>query len=213
VSRAGPDTRDRVLDAAEAVVVRQGIANLTLEAVAADAKMSKGGLLHYFPSKDRLIEGLVARCAEHWRAEALEAFEKTPPGPGRMARALLSHIANAREWTEQCQQSSCAAFASLAQNPRLMQPMRDVYSELRRRMTEDGLSPGAGDAILLAMDGLWLNRVLGLSSVDQARMNRLRAALESLVIVPARTSKTLAARVSRTRARPARAKNTVRKPR
>jgi len=38
MGRPGPETRDRVLDAAEAVVVRQGIANLTLEAVAADAK-------------------------------------------------------------------------------------------------------------------------------------------------------------------------------
>src|SRR5262245_2229795 len=81
--------RDRMLDAAEAVVVRQGIANLTLEAVAAEAGMSKGGLLHYFPNKDRLVEGLVMRCAEHWRACSLEAFESVPAGPGRMARALL----------------------------------------------------------------------------------------------------------------------------
>ena len=213
MGRPGPETRDRVLDAAEAVVVRQGIANLTLEAVAADARMSKGGLLHYFPSKDRLIEALVARCAEHWRAEALEAFERTTPGPGRMARALLSHIANAREWTEQCQQSSCAAFAALAQNPRLMEPMREVYSDLRRRMTEDGLSPGAGDAILLAMDGLWLNRVLGLSSVDQARMDRLRIALQSLVDASGRSPKDRPARVSRVRARPARGKKAVRKSR
>jgi AcrR family transcriptional regulator len=202
MSPPGADTRDRVLDAAEAVVVRQGIANLTLEAVAAEAKMSKGGLLHYFPSKDRLIEGLVARCAEQWRAEALDAFERTPPGPGRMARALLSHIANAREWTEQCQQSSCAAFAALAQNPRLMEPMREVYAELRRRMTEDGLSPGAGDAILLAMDGLWLNRVLGLSPVDQARMDRLRTALESLVEASGRGAKDHTSGVSRGRRRP-----------
>jgi AcrR family transcriptional regulator len=189
MGRPGADTRDRVLDAAEAVVVRQGIANLTLEAVAAGARMSKGGLLHYFPSKDRLVEGLVGRCADQWRAGALEAFERTPPGPGRMARAMLSHLASAREWTEQCQQSSCSAFAALAQNPTLIEPMRRVYAELRRRLTEDGLSPGAADAILLAMDGLWLNRVLGLAAVDQARMDRLRVALESLIDASGRATK------------------------
>jgi AcrR family transcriptional regulator len=116
--------QDRMLDAAEVVVFRQGIANLTLEAVAAEAKMSKGGLLHYFPTKDRLIEGLVNRCAEHWRAGMLEAFEETPEGPGRMTRALLSHLDDAETWTEQCQQSSSAAFAALAQNPKLIEPMR-----------------------------------------------------------------------------------------
>ena len=57
-----------LLDAAEAVVARQGIANLTLEAVAAEAGISKGGLLHHFRTKDRLIEALVTRAAENWRA-------------------------------------------------------------------------------------------------------------------------------------------------
>lgn len=176
-----PTLRDRILDAAEAVVVRQGIANLTLDAVAAEARMSKGGLLHYFPSKDRLVEALVTRCAEYWREGSILAFEATPEGPGRMARALLSHLGNAREWTEQCQRSSSAAFAALAQNPRLIEPMRTVYSELRRRVAEDGLSPGIGETVLVAMDGLWLNRVLGLAPVDQTRMNRIRQTLESLV--------------------------------
>jgi hypothetical protein len=47
---------DRVLDAAEAVVVRQGIGNLTLEAVAAEAKISKGGLLYHSATASRTRE-------------------------------------------------------------------------------------------------------------------------------------------------------------
>jgi AcrR family transcriptional regulator len=82
---------DRVLDAAEAVVVRQGIANLTLEAVAAEAGISKGGLLYHFPTKDRLIDALVRRSAENWRTCYMDAYGRAPAGPGRMARALLSH--------------------------------------------------------------------------------------------------------------------------
>src|SRR5438034_644724 len=86
----------KLLDAAEAVVVRQGIANLTLDAVAAEAGMSKGGLLHHFPTKDRLVEALVARSAENWRACYMEAYGRAPEGPGRMARALLSYCHVAR---------------------------------------------------------------------------------------------------------------------
>lgn len=189
-----------MLDAAEAVVVRQGIANLTLDAVAAEARVSKGGLLHYFPNKDRLVEGLVVRCAEHWRAGTMKAYEDTPEGPGRMARALLGHLGDTKAWTQQCQQSSSAAFAALAQNPRLIEPMRAVYSELRAR-AEDGLAPGVGETILLALDGLWLNRVLGLAPVDQPRMDRIRRTLETLVkpTRPDRPRRTLSADRSRRR--------------
>lgn len=172
--------RDRVLDAAEAVVVRQGIANLTLEAVAADAGMSKGGLLHHFPNKDALVQAMVARCAEHWREHVREAYEAETPGPGRMARALLSHLKDPEGWTEQCQQGSCAVFAALAQNPALIEPMRTVYGELRTRLAADGLPPGVGETVILAIDGLWLNRVLGLAKVDKDLMDRVRGVLEPL---------------------------------
>ena len=42
--------RERILDAAESVVIEQGVTGMTLDAVAARAKVSKGGLLYHFPS-------------------------------------------------------------------------------------------------------------------------------------------------------------------
>ncbi len=41
MKRTTPKLQDRLLDATEAVVARQGIGNLTLDAVAAEARMSK----------------------------------------------------------------------------------------------------------------------------------------------------------------------------
>jgi AcrR family transcriptional regulator len=178
---AAPSLTDRVLDAAEAVVVRQGIGSLTLDAVAAEAGISKGGLLHHFASKDRLIEAMVLRCARGWRECVIGAYEDAAPGRGRMARAMLGHLADAKEWTDQCQQSSSAVFAALVQNPRLIEPMRGVYSELRQRLSEDGLAPGVGETVVAAMDGLWLCRVLGLATVDQGLMDRIRLTLEPLL--------------------------------
>lgn len=173
--------RDRVLDAAEAVVVRQGIANLTFEAVASEASISKGGVLHHFPSKDKLIEDMVTRCAENWREFSMIAYEHETAGPGRMARALLSHLGDAQLWTEQCQRSSSAVFAALAQNPVLIQPMRAVYDDMRRRLADDGLPPGVGETVIAAMDGLWLYRVLGLTTVDQKLMDLIRVTLERML--------------------------------
>jgi AcrR family transcriptional regulator len=173
--------RDKLLDAAEAVVVRQGIANLTLESVAAEAGLSKGGLLHHFPTKDRLIEGMVIRCAEHWRACSMEAYEQAAEGPGRMARGLINHgLSDAKSWTEQCRRSSAAVFAALAQNPALIEPMRAAYADVRERLVEDGLPAGVGEAVAAAIDGLWLYSVIGLP-VDQAQLVRMRAALEEML--------------------------------
>jgi AcrR family transcriptional regulator len=191
MERTTPKVQDTILDATEAVVARQGIANLTLDAVAAEARMSKGGLLHYFPSKDRLVEALVIRTAEGWRSCYTEAYERTPKGTGRMARALLDHcLSDAKCWTEELRRSSSAVFAALAQNPALIEPMRAVYADLHRRIAQDGLPPGVAEAVAAAIDGLWLDWVLGLVPLEQVRVVRVRRALEDMLAraAPARRS-------------------------
>ena len=175
--------RDKLLDAADTIVERQGIANLTLDAVAAEAGVSKGGLLHHFPTKDRLVEALVARCAENWRACYMGAWAETPEGPGRMTRALLGHcLSDSEAWTEQVRRSASAVFAALAQNPSLLAPMRSVHADLRRRIAEDGLPPGMGETVAAAIDGLWLNWVLGLAPLDPDMLSRVRESLEDMLV-------------------------------
>jgi AcrR family transcriptional regulator len=171
---------DALLDAAEAVVARDGITRLTLDAVAAEVGMSKGGVLHHFPTKDRLVEAMVVRSAEAWRATYMHAYELMPPGPGRMARALFHHcLSDAKGWTRELQRSSSACFAAYAQNPELIAPMRNVYSDLHERLKNDGLPPGVGEAVGAAINGLWLYFVLGLVPVNQDLVVKVRAALET----------------------------------
>jgi AcrR family transcriptional regulator len=173
---------DALLDAAEAVVARQGIASLTIDAVAAEAGMSKGGVLHHFPSKDRLVEAMVVRSAEGWRAHFSRAYELMPPGPGRMARALLHHcLSGTKGWTRDLQRGSSACFAALAQNPSLIAPMREVYSDLQERLAHDGLPPGVGEAVGATINGLWLYWVLGLVPVNQQLIAKVRLALEDVL--------------------------------
>ena len=56
-----PHARERVLDAYEELLSREGERYATLDAVAAKAGVSKGGLLYHFASKQALEEGLLAR--------------------------------------------------------------------------------------------------------------------------------------------------------
>ena len=68
VARRG-DTRKRLLDAAAAVVRRDGAQALTLDAVAAEAGVSKGGLLYHFKSKRELLDAMLEGWLEEFAAE------------------------------------------------------------------------------------------------------------------------------------------------
>ncbi len=52
------DTRDRILDALEKLLLVSGVAQVTLEGVAAEAGgVSKGGLLYHFPQQGSTARG------------------------------------------------------------------------------------------------------------------------------------------------------------
>ncbi len=53
------DRRQQLLEAAFAVACREGIGGMTVRAVAAEAEVSHGLVLHYFGRKDRLVDELL----------------------------------------------------------------------------------------------------------------------------------------------------------
>lgn len=174
--------RDWLLDAAEEVVVRRGIGALTLEAVAAEAKVSKGGLLHYFPTKDKLIEALVVRTTNGWREDYTRAIAALPEGPGRVSRALMSMcLAQEEKWNTTMRRSGVVLIAAMASNPKLVQPLRDVYGQLFAMLQKDGLSPGVAEVVALAIDGLWFEWLFGLRDRSPKRMKAIREALRTAV--------------------------------
>ncbi|MGB3484249.1 MAG: TetR/AcrR family transcriptional regulator [Mycobacterium sp.] len=75
-------SRDRILDAYEDLLAVEGERYATLDAVAARAGVSKGGLLYHFPSKDRLAEALCDRLVT-LAAQDVEQMRTAPEGPAR----------------------------------------------------------------------------------------------------------------------------------
>ncbi|MCX4961098.1 TetR/AcrR family transcriptional regulator [Streptomyces virginiae] len=79
------DRRDRLRDAAIAVLAREGGRGLTHRAVDAAAAVPTGTAKNYFPTRDALLRAAAERCAEqyHALAEALaEARPEQGAGPG-----------------------------------------------------------------------------------------------------------------------------------
>ncbi|RYD31266.1 MAG: TetR/AcrR family transcriptional regulator [Verrucomicrobiaceae bacterium] len=190
-----PAQRDLLLDAAETVAAREGVSRLTFDAVAAEAGVSKGGLLHYFSSKEQLIEAMVQRSADGWRNCFMAGYEQAPEGPGRMLRGILNHCCmDARNWTDGLRRSYSAIFAALAQNSELVQPMRAVYEELYGLIRNDGLPDDVAEVVMAAIDGLWFYWVMRLRPVDQEALDRLRCALERIVALAVEKPETFSCR-------------------
>ncbi|MFG2229558.1 TetR/AcrR family transcriptional regulator [Streptomyces sp. NPDC048723] len=64
------DRRDRLRDAAIAVLAQEGGRGLTHRAVDAAAAVPTGTAKNYFPTRDALLRGAAERCAEQYRALA-----------------------------------------------------------------------------------------------------------------------------------------------
>jgi TetR/AcrR family transcriptional regulator, transcriptional repressor for nem operon len=71
--RDGTATRERILDSAERLIIDQGFAATTVDAVLAGAGATKGAFFHHFASKAELARALVDRYANADIA-ALEEF-------------------------------------------------------------------------------------------------------------------------------------------
>ena len=72
--RGRPSSRQRILEAASELAHDVGASNISLDAVAERAGISKGGLLYNFPTKLELLQALVARHVELMEAQTLEAL-------------------------------------------------------------------------------------------------------------------------------------------
>ncbi len=158
-----PSRRTALLDAALAVVRREGAAKLTLDAVAAQAGVSKGGVLYHFGSKRALIDGLLDR----W----LDEFGANLDGPGiATAYVRASDITHAGP---EAAASEFGVLAAMIEDPAVLEQVRERYSAWMDRILEDVEDPVDAWLVRLAADGLWYSDLLGIAAPRGADRDRL----------------------------------------
>ena len=65
---------------------------MTLDAVAQRAEVSKGGLLYHFPSKEALLQAMLARLCDRFDEKKAVILQEEPADP---AAALRAHLKTA----------------------------------------------------------------------------------------------------------------------
>ena len=73
------DTRRRALDATIRCLARDGYAATTTTKVAQEAGISRGGMLHHFPTRAELLSETLKDIEMTLRRKRIEALSKLPP--------------------------------------------------------------------------------------------------------------------------------------
>ncbi|WP_378942441.1 TetR/AcrR family transcriptional regulator [Mesorhizobium sp. ANAO-SY3R2] len=78
VSARRLEPKERLFDAAICVALENGFGKVTLDAVARQAGISKGGLLHHFATKKHLIRAMLVHYADAASDRHLQGIEVDP---------------------------------------------------------------------------------------------------------------------------------------
>ncbi len=157
---ASNPTRTAILKAANHVVLADGVSRLTLETVAAQAGVSKGGLLYHFPSKQALIEGMVADQAEDFAKRLATALDNDTSDINA-GRWLRGYARAAVAGGDETISVSAGLLAAVANDPDLLRPLRENFARWQELAESDGLEPALATVIRLAVEGLWFADLFG----------------------------------------------------
>jgi AcrR family transcriptional regulator len=180
----GSSTKSRIIEAAEDVVLRDGVAHLTLDAAAAQAGLSKGGVLYHFPTRDSLVAGMVDKIIEEFDRDVDELLMHDD-GAGRFTRAYIrATLAPSSPRPDREDRVGAALIAAAAAEPALLVPLQEAAERWQQHMELDGIDPVMATAIRLACDGLWMCDLFGMAPPSSTRRTALGELLAQMTVSP-----------------------------
>ena len=170
-------TRLALLDAASRALVEHG-PRASLDVVAAEAGVSKGGLLHHFPSREALMLALSEHVAERWAVLVESHLDPDDDAPGRLVRAYvratLHDLADGAAFREEA-----SVMAALNTFPDVVAHAQQLSQRWRESFAEDGLDPERTAVLTRAADGVALATLFE-GRLDPAEVARMRDTLLAL---------------------------------
>lgn len=174
--RAPDDTRAEIIDKALEVAAELGASGFTLDAVAARTTVSKGAVLHHFPTKIALLEGMIDHLGQLHTDGILAEAARDPEPYGRNARAYLRATVN-EPVTPQDVSIGRVVLAACAIEPKLAKRWNGWIDRVKADDPSDPV--GADDALMLRLiaDGLWISDLFGIHQVSAEQRQALLSLL------------------------------------
>jgi AcrR family transcriptional regulator len=156
--------RNALLEAAERVVEKTGISHLTLDAVAAEAGISKGGLLYCYGTKSALISAMLERDITSFDGAVSQLQQQMKGVPNA---AVLAHIRTSNMESLDTSTKAMSMLAALVQSPEHLEPIRKFYE---RSLAGIDLTTEEGRRARLAFfaaEGVILLRAFGFADLPR----------------------------------------------
>jgi AcrR family transcriptional regulator len=144
-------TRRALLDAAARSVGVHG-ASVSLDLVAREAGVSKGGLMHHFPSKDELMAALADDLFDQFARAVEDRIDPDDTAPGRRLRAYVRATFDDLEKSQDAVEQT-TLMATLSSFPEPARRAQERYRRWNRTLAEDGVDPQRVLVVLRACDG------------------------------------------------------------
>ncbi|WP_315786504.1 MULTISPECIES: TetR/AcrR family transcriptional regulator [unclassified Bradyrhizobium] len=168
-------SRKAALTAALAIIARDGPGRLTLDAIARESGLSKGGLMHQFPNKEAVLKALLEQQFTHFD-EFANSF-RVEAGRATSQPELATQIAISRELIAQQNSVAQAMLGALAQEPGLLADARAKDAERVLEIRDQAVDADLAVLRWAAARGLALMTLLRVSPLEQGEMDRLFARL------------------------------------
>ena len=166
--------RDSIVEAVGRVLAREGIANTTVEAIAVEAGMSKGGVLYYFPNKKDLLASLVKHYENDFRERQEALLAKLPPTPHRNLKSAVMLMVSDMEKNPE----AVPNLGSMLDDPDLRQDVLEIKRQTFKEAIRGAADPAEVALILYTVDGLWMDLKFNPMVIPPAKR---RAAIKALL--------------------------------
>lgn len=154
---ARKSSKAAILDAAERVVMRHGLKSATIEAVAVEAGVSKGGLFYHFASKQDMLEQLIDRHVERFMEMREKIMQELPESRSRRLKASL--LASLNEPIKR--EENLPNILALLDDVSLREKIYLLKKRLFQEMSNDTDHPERVALAMMAADGLWMSGMYG----------------------------------------------------
>lgn len=157
------DTYEKILDAATRVVNKIGFAKTTIEAIAEEAMLSKGGVFYYFKTKDDCLLAILDRIFERILIDARANYAQLPPGPGRMLKAYIT------AWIKWNLPPRNVQIKGLLDNDALRERLIDWRVQHYELVLDGQIPELVVQKVLLICSGLWTTPLLARATMEELR--------------------------------------------
>ena len=163
-------SREAILEAAIRVATRDGLLSTTIDNVAREAGVTKGGVFYHFKTKDLLLTGMIEHFGREVERVLVTRIADDPEPERRWIRAAFEGIiaaegndapASAGLRPAELRKFVTALMTAFAANPSLLDSMRPFFARMVGRIQAE---PDGIDQIVgwLAADGLLLWEMFGI---------------------------------------------------